>query len=311
VRVVVTGGAGFIGSHIVDALVAAGHETIVVDDLSTGARSQLAAGVELHEVDIQSPAATGAVVDLKPDAICHQAAQISVSASQRDAHRDMDVNIGGTLRMLEAARSTGARFVCASSAAVYGLPRELPVAEEHPTQPISNYGVSKLAVEHYVRVYGVNSGLSYAVLRYANVYGPRQNTAGEAGVVALFCEAMLRGEAASIHGDGRQTRDFVFVTDVARANLAALTATASGVFNVGTGTETDVNTLERLLADHFESAAAALHTAPRPADITRSVLAVDRIREQLGWTATVGREAGLAETALWFAERGREARPRS
>jgi UDP-glucose 4-epimerase len=299
-RVVVTGGAGFIGSHVVDALLSTGHEVAVVDDLSTGTRDNLNPGATFHQVDITGSDVERLLTDIRPDVICHNAAQISVSAGQVDPLHDLAVNVSGSLRLIEYARHARCRLVQASSAAVYGEPENIPVTEDHRTRPINNYGVSKLAVELYLAAYAWNYGVSYAALRYANVYGPRQNAAGEAGVVAIFCQAVARGRPVTIHGDGRQTRDFVFVTDVAAANLAAAASDATGVFNVGTGTETDVNVLFDVIARAVGQPARADHGPPRPGDISRSVLDPGRAARVLGWQPTVEVRVGLEETVGWF-----------
>ena len=299
-KILVTGGAGFIGSHVVDALIAGGHEVAVMDDLSTGDRQMVNPKVDFRQLDIRSAEAALWVQDLRPDVICHQAAQISVSRSQDKPLIDLDINIGGALQMLEAARNAGSRFISASSAAVYGPPVRLPIDEDHPTHPINNYGVSKLAFEHYIEAYAATYGVSAAVLRYANVYGPRQNTAGEAGVVAAFCEALCHNQPVVIHGDGKQTRDFVFVGDVARANVLAIESSVSGTFNVSTGSETDVNELFRLVALAFDSSTAPLSGPARAGDIERSVLNPGRAAEVLGWRAEIDLESGLAVTAEWF-----------
>ena len=302
-RIVVTGGAGFIGSHVVEALLAGGHEVVVIDDLSTGNAANLPPSVELHQVDVTAPQAATLVEELRPEAICHQAAQISVSVGQAAPLRDLSINVGGSLALIEVARRLGCRFVHASSAAVYGEPTEVPLPENHPTRPINNYGVSKLAVELYLEAYARTYGLDYAALRYANVYGPRQNASGEAGVVAIFCEAIARGARPVIHGDGRQTRDFVYVEDVARANAAAVQSAATGVFNVGTGVEMDVNALYAAIARAFGTGQAPLHGPDRAGDIRRSALDARRAADVLGWRATVAAESGLAATARWFMSR--------
>ena len=299
-RVLVTGGAGFIGSHVVDLLLAAGHEVAVVDDLSTGSRENLNPAAAFHHADITDPDIDRVLGSIRPDVICHNAAQISVSVGQSDPVRDLDVNGAGTLRLLEYVRRAGCRFVHASSAAVYGEPERIPVAEDHPTRPINNYGVSKLAVEHYLSAYARNYGVGYAALRYANVYGPRQNASGEAGVVAIFCEAVARGKAPTIHGDGRQTRDFVYVGDVAVANAAAATSDAIGVFNVGTGMEIDVNELFEAIARELRAGITASHGPAREGDISRSVLDPSRAAHVLGWRADVDLARGLQETVRWF-----------
>jgi UDP-glucose 4-epimerase len=299
-RVVVTGGAGFIGSHVVDVLLDAGHEVAILDDLSTGDRNNVNPAAAFYEIDITTPDVDRLLREIQPDAICHNAAQISVSAGQSRPLHDLNVNVAGSLRLIEFARQTGCRLVHASSAAVYGEPERTPVDEEHPTRPINNYGVSKLAVEHYLAAYARNYGLSYAALRYANVYGPRQSASGEAGVVAIFCEAVARGASVTIHGDGRQTRDFVFAGDVAAANAVAATSAASGVFNIGTGVETDVNSLFAAIAQAFGTGAEADHGPTRPGDIERSVLDPRRAEAVLEWRATVDLADGLRETVRWF-----------
>ena len=295
-----TGGAGFIGSHVVDALLSTDHEVAVIDDLSTGTRHNLNPDAAFHQVDITDPDVERLLMDIRPHVICHNAAQISVSAGQVNPLRDLAVNVSGSLRLIEYARHSQCRLIQASSAAVYGEPETIPVTEEHRTRPINNYGVSKLAVEHYLAAYAWNYGVSYAALRYANVYGPRQNAAGEAGVVAIFCQAVARGEPVTIHGDGTQTRDFVFVTDVAAANLAAADSDATGVFNVGTGTETDVNALFEVIAQAVGKPARVDHGPPRPGDISRSVLDPGLAARVLGWRAKVKARLGLEETVGWF-----------
>jgi UDP-glucose 4-epimerase len=299
-RFLVTGGAGFIGSHVVDALVAAGREVAVIDDLSTGSRDNLNPAASFHEVDITTPGVEGLLEEIRPEVICHNAAQISVSVGQASPIRDLNVNVAGSLRLIEYARGAGCRLVHASSAAVYGEPEKTPVAEDHPTRPINNYGVSKLAVEHYLAAYARNYGLSYAALRYANVYGPRQNASGEAGVVAIFCEAVARGAPVTVHGDGRQTRDFVFVGDVAAANVAAAMSAAGGVFNIGTGVETDVNGLLDTIARASGAQPMAKHGPARAGDIERSVLDSERAADVLGWRAKIGLTVGIEETVRWF-----------
>jgi len=299
-RVLVTGGAGFIGSHVVDVLLAAGHEVTIVDDLSTGSRANLNPAAAFHHADITDPDIDRLLASVRPDVICHNAAQISVSVGQSDPVRDLDINGAGTLRLLEYVRRAGCRFVHASSAAVYGEPERIPVAEDHPTRPINNYGVSKLAVEHYLAAYARNYDVGYAALRYANVYGPRQNASGEAGVVAIFCETVARGKAPTIHGDGRQTRDFVYVGDVAAANAAAATSDVSGVFNVGTGIEIDVNQLFEAIARELRAEIMAGRGPAREGDISRSVLDPRRAAQVLGWRSEVDLARGLQETVRWF-----------
>ena len=251
-RVLVTGGAGFIGSQVADALVERGDEVHVLDDLSTGERRNLNPRAVFHELDVRSPEAAAAVRELRPDAISHHAAQMSVSRSVREPLFDAGVNVVGGLNLLEAAREAGSRFVFASTGgALYGDGEVLPTPETQPAWPVSPYGVSKLSFEHYLHSYRAQHGTSYAALRYANVYGPRQNPHGEAGVVAIFCRALLEGRTPRINGDGRNTRDYVYVGDVVAANLLAVDSAEIGHLNIGTGRQTDVNALYELSLIHI------------------------------------------------------------
>ncbi len=302
-RMLVTGGAGFIGSHVVDLLVAEGHEVVVVDNLSTGSRDNLNPAAAFHQLDITSPDVERLLDDVRPDVICHNAAQISVSRAQASPLIDLNVNVAGGLRLIEFARRTGCRFVHASSAAVYGEPARIPVGEDNETRPINNYGASKLAFEHYLEAFARTYGLSYAALRYANVYGPRQNASGEAGVVAIFCQAVDRGSPVTIEGDGLQTRDFVYVEDVARANAAAARSTASGVYNIGTGVETNINQLLEAIGRTYERSVSASRGPARVGDIRKSVLDPSRAKVGLGWRAEVDLGAGVAATVRWFMSR--------
>jgi len=237
---------------------------------------------------------------IRPEVICHQAAQVSVGRSQVAPLHDLNVNVAGSLRLLDFARRSGCRFVHASSAAVYGEPQNVPVNEDQPTHPINNYGVSKLAFEQYLTAYAATYGVRYVVFRYANVYGPRQNTSGEAGVVAIFCEAAAKGAPVVIDGDGEQTRDFVFVKDVAEANTIAVASQATGIFNISTGIETDVNRLFETIARAFGKPVASKRGPVRPGDIRRSVLDSRRATDALGWRAKVDLEAGIEATARYF-----------
>jgi UDP-glucose 4-epimerase len=301
VRVLVTGGAGFIGSHVVDALVERSDEVIVVDDLSTGARANLNPRAEFHELDIRRPEAAELIRRCRPDAISHHAAQMSVSRSVREPVFDAEVNLMGSLNLLEVAREVGARFVFASTGgALYGDADVLPTPEGYPAWPVSPYGVGKLAFEHYLHCYGVEHGLSYAALRYANVYGPRQSPHGEAGVVAIFCRRLLAGQDAVINGDGEQTRDYIHVRDVVAAVLTALDSRVTGHFNIGTGRLTSVNELFRLLAARTGVSAEEVHGPDRPGEQRTSALDIRLAADRLGWQPKVSLEEGLAETAAWF-----------
>ncbi|MEY3204717.1 MAG: hypothetical protein RLZZ21_1048 [Planctomycetota bacterium] len=321
-NILVTGGAGFIGSHIVDALLAAGHSVAVLDDLSSGSRDNLPAGVPLHVADIVDATAVARIVAAeRPDAICHQAAQMSVSRSVREPLFDAQVNCIGLINVLDAAVQTGCgRFVFASSGGVLYGDVTAPAPESTPANPVSPYGITKWVGERYLKFYAEEHGLAAVALRYSNVYGPRQNPHGEAGVVAIFCKKLLAGAAATINGDGRYIRDYVYGPDVARANVIALTADLPAVqpktltsLNIGTGIGTDVNELEAQLRQALSDVLAArgrtatlptpLHGPARPGDLRSNLVDASRARELLGWTPTVSFADGLARTAAWFAER--------
>lgn len=300
-KVIATGGAGFIGSHLVDTLIERGDEVIVVDDLSSGAKQQIHPDAEFHQLDIRSRHAAELIRRRKPDAIAHHAAQMSVSRSVREPLFDADVNLMGAINLLEAAREAGSRFVFASTGgALYGDADVLPTPESYPAWPVSPYGVGKLAFEHYLYCYSVQHDLSYAALRYANVYGPRQNPHGEAGVIAIFCLHLLAEEEPIVNGDGKQTRDFVHVTDVVRAHVAALDSDARGHFNVGTGRQCDVNTVFEMIAERMGTSLGKRHGPARPGDQRTSALDWSLIRERLGWRPQVSLEEGLTDTVEWF-----------
>lgn len=299
-KVLVTGGAGFIGSHVVDAYLAAGHEVAVVDNLATGHRDYLNSAAHLYEVDLRTPRLRDVFERERPDVVNHHAAQASVVASVADPRADADVNVLGTLHLLTlSAQYRVRRVVFASTGgAIYGNPRALPAKEDSPASPLSPYGISKVAGEYYVR-YFQGTGLTWVILRYANVYGPRQDPHGEAGVIAIFAAAMLDGRAPTIFGDGTQTRDFVFVEDVARANLRATTAPTSGLANIGTGVETSVNDIARHLAALSGFRGDALHAAPRPGEVYRISIDPSHAAQWLGWTPTTPLVDGLRKTVEW------------
>jgi len=317
-RVLVTGGAGFIGSHIVDQLLAAGHQPAAVDDLSSGCRENLPESVPLFEVDICDQTALAAVFDeFQPEAICHQAAQMSVSRSVREPAFDAQVNLLGFLNVLDGAVRVGAKSVVfASSGGVLYGDVFSPAKEDHPANPISPYGISKWGGERYLEFYAREHGLQTVALRYANVYGPRQNPHGEAGVVAIFCERLLQGEPATINGDGKYVRDYVFAVDVARANVAALTGKTAESFsalNIGTGQGTDVNELEALIRPLCEAArknTGQVGTLPNPnfrearaGDLRSSLVDAGLAKDVIGWEARTSLKEGLAQTVSWFAEK--------
>lgn len=303
--VLITGGAGFIGSHLADAFVALGDRVVVVDDLSSGRRENLPEGAELHELDVRSKEAAELVRDSGAEILVHQAAQAEVRRSVEDPGFDADVNVAGTLSLLESARSGSVKQVLFASTggAIYGEQETFPAPESHPVWPLSPYGVSKLAGERYLFFYAREHGLDAACLRYANVYGERQNPHGEAGVVAIFLQKLFAGETAIIHGDGLQTRDYVHVSDVVRANLAAVGRTGFRVYNVGTGVETSVVELYRLLQEVTGIGTAAKHGPPKPGEQRRSSISPDRLLRELELAPPVALREGLQRTADWFRAR--------
>lgn len=302
-RVLVTGGAGFVGSHIVDRLLADGHAAAVLDDLSTGRRENVNPAAALHVEDIRSPRAHEIVAAVRPEAIVHVAAQAAVSRSVADPLFDASVNVMGTITVLEAARRAGVRRIVYTSTggAAYGDTDVLPTPEDHPALASSFYGVSKVAAERYLDCWASLNGASALSLRLANVYGPRQHPEGEAGVIAIFCHRLLTGQPCIVNGDGEQTRDYVYVGDVAEAVARALARPdATGVVNIGTGRETTVNDLYRRLAALAGVGAPARHGPPRPGEQRRSVLDATRAKRLLGWTPATLLEDGLARTFEWF-----------
>ncbi len=302
---VVTGGAGFIGSHLVDALLARDERVVVLDDLSTGRRENLSAaldaGAVLHEVDVRdADAVREPIVAERPDTVFHLAAQIDVRLAVRDPAFDAGVNVGGTINVLEAAREAGVRRLVNASTggALYGNAERIPSPEDETVGPLAPYGQSKYAAEGYCGLYSRLHGLSTVSLRYGNVYGPRQDPLGEAGVIAIFCGKLRDGERPTVYGDGTQTRDYVHVDDIVAANLAAAGGGERGAFNIGRGTETSVLELVQVLGELSGAGDSfAPEFAPaRPGEAQRSSLDSSRARERLGWNATVGLEDGLRRT---------------
>jgi UDP-glucose 4-epimerase len=293
---------------VADAYLAAGHEVAVVDDLSTGTRQNVDPRVRFWHVDIRRPELEGVLAEFRPEVINHLAAQMSVSASVRDPRHDADINILGTLNLLESAvRHKVRRVIFASTGgAIYGDQEDLPTAETVFPKPVSPYGVAKLAVERYLHAYSVTQGLPAIVLRYSNVYGPRQNPHGEAGVVAIFSQGILAGRELTVNGDGAQTRDYVFVGDVVRANLLATEAPLGGeiaILNIGTGVEASVNDLVAMFRHIAGGAVSWRHGPPRPGEQRRSVLECALAKRLLRWEPRVSLQAGLAETFKWFKAR--------
>ncbi|MGC9329581.1 MAG: NAD-dependent epimerase/dehydratase family protein [Candidatus Hinthialibacter sp.] len=306
-RCLVTGGAGFIGSHIVDHLLAAGHHVAVVDDLSSGKKENLPEQAVLYEQDICHDLCE--VFDKeRPQVVFHEAAQVSVSVSVREPELDAQLNILGSINLLEHCRKYGVqKVIYAASGAAYGEPESLPLREDGPAHPISPYGISKFTVEKYLYGYWRQFGLSFAALRYANVYGPRQDPHGEAGVMAIFCERMLKNEPCIIFGDGKQTRDFVYVEDVARANLAVMNASIDPsvlpIFNVSTQVQTEINTIYDLVAKHTGCSLPKRHADERPGDVRDSCLSNEKIRNHAGWTPQIDPDEGIRLTAAYFRQK--------
>lgn len=307
--VLITGGAGFIGSHIAEAFVDAGWSVTCLDDLSRGKRHQVPARATFIEADIRSPAAFAAIADGRPDVLIHEAAQIDVRISVDQPALDASINLVGFANLLAAAAAGRVKRVifASSGGVVYGDPAVLPTPEPTGTLPISPYGVSKLAGEHYLRVLGTLHGFEGVALRYSNVYGPRQDPASEAGVVSIFVSRLLAGKPLTIFGDGTQTRDYVFVKDVARANLlAASVAVSRGdrldvpAFNVATGRETSVNDLAQHIGRALGRHPTIEYVPPRAGELFRSCLDVSKAASALGWTPEHDFDAGLRELARWF-----------
>ena len=301
-RVLLTGGAGFIGSYVAEGLLQGGHEVAVVDDLSTGTRENVPKEATFYEADIRSGCAD-IFRDFEPLALCHQAAQMDVRRSVREPDFDAEVNILGTVRLLQTCTEYGVKKVVFASTggAVYGEQQIFPAPEDHPLYPVSPYGVSKLAGERYLHYYSVEFGLPYVALRYANVYGPRQDPHGEAGVVAIFCGNLVRGRTSTINGGGEQTRDYVYVEDVARANVLALeNEVPSGAYNIGTGVETSVNRLYHLLLEISARDLPPRHGPSKPGEQLRSCVDPALAGRSLDWHAQTGIRTGLEETLLSF-----------
>jgi UDP-glucose 4-epimerase len=302
VKILVTGGAGFIGSHIVDAFLSAGHEVVVVDDLSTGFRHNLAPGVPLHVADIRDPKLSEVFENEKPEVVCHQAARANVRESFEKPLLYAEVNVLGSLNVLECCRRFNVRkmIYASTGGAVYGAPEQLPVTEQHPINPLDPYGASKHHVEHYMYLYEKSYGVSYTSLRYPNVYGPRQNPFGEAGVVAIFARQMLDRKQPVINGSGEQERDFVSVTDIARANLLALNKGDGEIMNIGSGLATSINAIYSALSDLTGFGKKAVYGPAKAGEVYRIFLNADRAKRILEWTPNVSLVEGLRATVEYF-----------
>jgi UDP-glucose 4-epimerase len=301
-KVLVTGGAGFIASHVVDAYVGAGHEVTVVDDLSSGRRDNVNRRAELIIADLRDPSTPSALAARHFDLLNHHAAQIDVRVSVADPAADAELNIVATLQLFQALIAGGVKKIifASSGGAIYGEPIQTPQSEEHPAAPISPYGCAKLAVDQYLHYYRAAHGIPSVSLRYGNVYGPRQRKDGEAGVVAIFAGAMLAGQRPRINGSGEQTRDYVYVEDVVRANMAASQLDIVGPYNVGTGVETSVNALYAALCEVIGTSAPAEHGPAKPGEQMRSVLDARRLWGTANLPAPVPLGDGLRRTVAWL-----------
>ncbi len=301
-KVVVTGGAGFIGSHVVDAFVNAGHQVVVVDDLSTGRKENLNPKARFYQIDIRSDGLEEVFIKEKPAIVSHQAARANVRESMEKPILYADVNVLGSLNLLEICRKHGVKRVIYASTggAVYGEPQYLPVDENHPINPLDPYGASKHHVEHYLHLYWLNYKLPYVILRYPNVYGPRQDPLGEARVVAIITGKMLKGEQAIINGNGEQERDFVYVGDVARSNVLAVERGDNGIYNIGSGIGTNINTIFEELKRATGYKLPAVHGPAKLGEVFKIYLKSDEAKGALGWQPTVGLREGLERTVAWF-----------
>lgn len=301
-NILVTGGAGFIGSHVADAYIDAGHRVIILDDLSSGSMKHVNPRSKFYKFDIRDKTLPDIFQEEKIDVVNHHAAQMDVRRSVEDPAFDASVNVLGALNILENCKKFGVKkFIFASTGgAIYGEQNYFPADEVHPVRPLSPYGITKLATEKYLYYYREVFGLPFVSLRYANVYGPRQNPHGEAGVVAIFTSKMLAGQQPIINGDGKQTRDYVYVKDVVRANLAALTYKGSDTFNIGTGIETDVNQLFTALRDLTGSRCNERHGPAKPGEQLRSVIDASKAKKILDWSPEFSLRQGLQETVEYF-----------
>ncbi len=301
--VLVTGGAGFLGSHLVDRLISENHRVTVVDNLSSGRTSNLNNGVDsFEETDIRSSGLREIFKKAAPEVIYHVAAQISVAVSAREPRLDADVNVIGGLNVLESACAGGAKKIVfvSTGGAMYGDPARLPADESLPPRPLSPYGASKLSLENYLPVFKHLHGLDYSIVRPANIFGPRQDPHGEAGVVAIFTKSMLQGLPCKIFGAGTDERDYIYVSDVVDLLVRAAASVRNGPFNAGTGTGTTVNALFAMLAGLTGYKLTAVRAPERPGDLRKITLDSGKSRKELGWNHTVGLRGGLEQTVAWF-----------
>jgi UDP-glucose 4-epimerase len=303
-KILVTGGAGFIGSHVADSFISSGHKVVILDDLSTGFKENVNHKAEFFQMDIRSPEVERIFEQGRFDVLCHHAAQVDLRKSMRDPVQDAEINMLGSLKLVfYCLKYEVHKIIFPSSAGVYGEQDYFPADEEHPLRPVSPYAMAKLVVERYLEFYHRSRGLKYVALRYSNVYGPRQIPEGEAGVVGIFCENLLNDQEAKIYGDGKQTRDFIFIDDVVGANVLALDYDKSEIFNIGTSVETDVNRIFNLIKENVGSNQKEIHAPAVPGEQRRSALDVLKAKKELGWEPVFSLEKGIQKTIGFYKER--------
>lgn len=300
-KVLITGGAGFLSSHIVDMLIKNNYEVCIIDNLTHGSKNNLNKNTKFYEVDIRDSKVKDIFMSEKPDYVIHNAAQISVPVSIDDPMNDASINILGTLNILEAAKDCGVKkIIYPASAAIFGEPEYLPIDEAHPLEMLSPYGVSKHTVEHYLKIYKQLYNIDYVALRCSNIYGPRQDSSGEGGVIAIFCEKLLNDEKPYIYGDGEQIRDFVYVKDVAEAYIKALELNISGIYNVATNTKVTVNELFKIINTELNKNIECIYAPERKGDIRSSYMAYDKIKKVMGWEPKTTINEGIRETLEYY-----------
>ncbi|MEW8956153.1 NAD-dependent epimerase/dehydratase family protein [Clostridium sp.] len=304
-KVLVTGGAGFIGSNIVDGFIENGHDVVILDNFSHGKMENVNLKAKVYNLDIRDKKLKEVFETERPEVVCHHAAQISVPKSVDDPIEDADINILGSLNLLECCRLYGVKKVIyPASAAIFGEPSYLPIDEEHPLDMMSGYGVTKHTLEHYLKVYKALYGINYTIMRYANVYGPRQDSTGEGGVVAIFCERILEDQVPTIFGNGEQTRDFVFVKDVVEANIKALTVLDNEIYNVSTNSKISIDDLFNMVCSILNKDMKPIYGEERAGDILHSYMSYEKINEACGWKPQYSLEEGIKETISYYIEKG-------
>lgn len=302
-KILVTGGAGFVGSHLAEKLISLGHEVHILDDLSTGNVKNVPSKAQFHQADIRDiNFLTKLFIKERFETVYHQAAQMSVLRSVKRPIMDADINIVGTLTLLDVGKKTSLKKVifASSGGVIYGNPSNIPQDEDQPLEPISPYGISKLACERYLKYYWENEGVAFLALRYANIYGPRQCPKSGAGVIGIFLDKILNGEQPIIYGSGNKTRDFIYISDIIDANIAALNYQGVGAFNVGTGIETNVNTIFHLIRSHLNIDIPEIHSGEEQGEQLRSVLDITKAKKHLGWKPKVDFADGLKTTIDWY-----------